>query len=52
MIESDRQIILEFCMLQIAGKSNFQCKLRYPKAPKQAHLRMKNVSQTKNSSSK
>ena len=31
----------------IAGKYNFQCKLRYLEASRQAHLRIKKVSQTR-----
>ena len=30
-------------MLQIAGKLNFKCKLRYLEAPKQAHLIQKTL---------
>ena len=48
MFEPDGQKILQFYRLQIAGKHNFKCKLKYFEAPKQTHLRMKNVSQTRN----
>ena len=43
MLEPDELKILKFCMLQIAGKHNFQPKLRYLEASKQANLRMKTV---------
>ena len=39
---------LYFWILYIAGKCNFQCKSGYLEAPKQIHLRMKNVSRTRN----
>ena len=48
MIESDGEKVSYFCMLQFAGKRTFKCKLRYLEIPKQAHFRMKNVSQTRN----
>ena len=43
LIEPDGQKILQFCMLLIAGKYIFQGKLRYLEAPKETHLRMKDV---------
>ena len=47
MFENNRQNILQFYMLWIAGKCNFECKLRYLEAAKQLHLKMKNVSRTR-----
>ena len=48
MFEPDRQKILKFYMLQIAGKCNFKCKLRYLETLTQTHLNIKNVPQTRN----
>ena len=48
MIELDGQKTLYFYMVQIAGKRNFQCTLRYLEAPKQAHFGVKNNSRTRN----
>ena len=48
MIEPDGQKILQFCMLEIAGKRNFKCKLRYLE---KCLLKNENIYQTRNSES-
>ena len=37
-----------FACCRLMEKRNFKCKLKYFEAPKQAHLKMKNISQTRN----